>query len=79
MVFVESILSHFDFVEAAVAFGVNGEAERFESLEVRFDGAGAERAAASVGDSKLRVAVQQRAEEHDNRTGSSGCLNVHFI
>lgn len=42
VVFMKSFLSDFDFVEATMTFGVNGEAERFESLKVWFDGASTE-------------------------------------
>ena len=49
---------YFDFVEAAVAFGVNGEAERFEGLEMWLDGASAERTATGVGNAEFGVAMK---------------------
>jgi hypothetical protein len=44
---------------------------------VRLDGAGAEVAAAGIGQSELGAVVQQRPEEHDDRAGPAGSLLVH--
>ena len=46
------------------------EAERPQRVHVRLDGAGAEVAAAGVGQLEDVGAVQQRAEEHDDRAGT---------
>lgn len=41
-VFMEGVLPDFDFVEATMTFGIDGETERLEGLEMWLDGAGAE-------------------------------------
>lgn len=58
-VFMKGVLPDFDFVEAAMAFGIDGEAEGLESLEMRLDGASAKGAAAGVGDAELGIAVEE--------------------
>ena len=56
---MESILLNFDFVEATVAFGVDGEAEGFEGLKVRFNGASAKGTATGVGDAEFGVTMEE--------------------
>ena len=62
-------------VVAAVG-GLHLEAEGPQGVHVRLDGAGAEVAAAGVGQLEDVLAVQQRAEEHDDRAGTPRGLLV---
>lgn len=55
---VEDALVDLNFVKATVGLGVNFEAERFESLEVRLYSADAKRTAASVGNGETLVTVK---------------------
>ena len=41
------------------------------------DGASAKRTTTGVRELELRVAVEQRAEEHDNGAGPSGRFDIH--
>lgn len=52
------------------------QAEPAQRDHVRLDGAGAEVAAAGVGQAEALHAVQQRAEEHDDGAGADGGLGV---
>ena len=56
--------------------GLDLEAERPQRGHVRLDGAGAEVAAAGVRQLEGVLAVHQRAEEHDDRAGTTGRLRV---
>ena len=56
---MEGVLPDFDFVEATMTFGIDGETEGLESLKMRLDGAGAERAAASIRDAEFGIAVEE--------------------
>ncbi len=59
--------------------GLDLEPERAQRGQVRLDGAGAEVAAAGVGQLEGVLAVHQRAEEHDDRAGTAGGLLVDAV
>ena len=56
---------------------LHAEAELVQCLHVRLHGAGAEVAAAGVGQPVGVGLVQQRAQEHDDAAGPAGRLHIH--
>ena len=53
--------------------------ERAQRGEVRLDSAGAEIAAAGIGQLERVVLMQQRPEEHDHGAGPAGSLDVDAV
>ena len=78
-VFMQSFFADGDFIKAAIALCIDIKTERFESLDVRLYRACAERTAASVWNVELFVAMEKWAEEHNDGTGPSCSVDIHFV